>query len=55
MVARGDEADPLFKWVHGHYVTQEKIVVHVWLALNAAGLVAKKCFVALTVIMTHSK
>lgn len=41
MVARGDAAGPLFKWADGRFLTREKFVSYMRVALNAAGLVAK--------------
>ena len=40
MVERGNAPGPLFKWADGQYRTREKFVVHVCLALSAAGLMA---------------
>ena len=40
-VLRGNAAGPLFKWADGRYLTWDKFVSHVRLALSAAGLVAK--------------
>ena len=40
MVDRGNTPGLLFKWADGRYLTREKFVVHVRLALSAAGLMA---------------
>ena len=40
MVERGNTPGPLFKWADSRYLTREKFVAHVRLALSAAGLMA---------------
>lgn len=42
MVARGNETGPLFKWTDGRFLTWDKFVTWMRMALKTAGVAGKK-------------